>query len=221
MVSPPVESRNGVTPKISHSRDSGERLFQGLDSAAFFNRQSAAETLRSLTTLPHAEGVSSTRRRRSRDSRIFPKPARNAGPLPHRALNSTTDDFGNPVSAERYGVIAGFVSSDDLVNGLAVVDVETLAAGDLQSAGVEAELLENRSMNVGHIVPMLDRVEADFISRSMHDPAFQSAASHPDREAVGVMIAAVGSLRGGSSTKLGGEDHDRGIEQAALFKILE
>ena len=85
MVSSPVESRNGVTPKISHSRDSGERLFQGLDSAAFFNRQSAAETLRSLTTLPHAESVSSTSRRRSRDSRISPKPARNAGPLPHRA----------------------------------------------------------------------------------------------------------------------------------------
>lgn len=35
IVSPPVESRNGVTPKISHSRDSGERLFQAVDSAAF------------------------------------------------------------------------------------------------------------------------------------------------------------------------------------------
>ena len=47
-----------------------------------------------------------------------------------------------------------------------MVDVEALAAGDFQLAGVEAELLEDRGMNVGHIVPVLDRVETDFVRRA-------------------------------------------------------
>ena len=71
-------------------------------------------------------------------------------------------------------------SGDDLVDRQAVVDVESLAAGDFQLAGVEAELLENRGMNVGHIVPVLDRMETNFVRRSVSDPPFDAAAGHPD-----------------------------------------
>lgn len=56
------------------------------------------------------------------------------------------------------------------------VDVEALATGDFQLAGIAAELREDRSMNVGHIVPVFDRVEINFVRRAVSDPALESAA---------------------------------------------
>jgi hypothetical protein len=46
-----------------------------------------------------------------------------------------------------------FDSRNDRVNGLAVVDVEPLASRDLEPARVEAELLEDRGVDVRHVVP--------------------------------------------------------------------
>ena len=41
-----------------------------------------------------------------------------------------------------------------------MVDVQALAAGDLQLARVEAELVQNSRVDVGDVVAILDRVEA-------------------------------------------------------------
>jgi hypothetical protein len=43
---------------------------------------------------------------------------------------------------------AGLVSGDDLADWLAVVDLQPLTAGDLEPAGVEAELVEDRRVDV-------------------------------------------------------------------------
>jgi len=91
-------------------------------------------------------------------------------------------------------------SGDDLVDRFAVVDFETFPAGHFQFAGVEAELLQDRGMNIRYIVAVLDGVEADFVGRPMGDAAFDAAAGHPDREAIGMMIATIGPLRGGRPT---------------------
>ena len=136
--------------------------------------------------------------------------ARTRGKLPNVVVVSTAVNH-----ARR------FLSRDDLVDRLAVVDVEALAAGDFQLAGVEAELLQDRGVDVGDVVAVLDGVEADLVGRAVNDAALDAAAGHPDREAVDVMVAAVGALRAGRAAELGGEEHDRRVEQAALLQVLQ
>ena len=41
-----------------------------------------------------------------------------------------------------------------------MINVETFAAGNFELAGVEAELMQDRGMDVGDVVPVLDGVEA-------------------------------------------------------------
>src|SRR5262245_44527258 len=81
-------------------------------------------------------------------------------------------------------------SGDDLGDRLAVVDVEALAAGHLQLARIQAELMQDGGVDVGYVVAVLDSVEADLVSGAMYDAALEAAARHPHREAVDVMVAA-------------------------------
>ena len=74
-------------------------------------------------------------------------------------------------------------SPDEFADGLAVVDVEALAAGDFEAAGVEAELVQDRGVDVSDVVAVLGGVEADLVSGPMHDALSQPASSHPDAEA--------------------------------------
>ena len=76
-------------------------------------------------------------------------------------------------------------------------------------------------MHVGHVVPILDGVEAEFVGRAVDDAAFDAAAGHPDAEAVRMMVAAVAVLRAGRAAELGGPDDQRLVQQAALLEILQ
>ena len=87
-----------------------------------------------------------------------------------------------------------------------MVDVEAFAAGDFQPARIEAELLQDRGVDVGDVVAIFDGVEADLVGRAVHDAPFDAAAGHPDGEAEDVMVAPVGALRAGRAAELGGED---------------
>ena len=122
---------------------------------------------------------------------------------------------------EHYGWAWTRTSRNDFLDRLAMVDVEAFAAGDFQAAGIEPELLQDRGVDVGDVVAILDGVEADFVGRAMHDAALESAAGHPDGEAEDVMVATVRSLRTRSATELGGEDDERFVEQAATVEILQ
>ena len=51
-----------------------------------------------------------------------------------------------------------------------MVDVEALAAGDLKLSRIEPELLEDRGVDIGDIVSVLDGVEADLVGRAMDNP---------------------------------------------------
>ena len=53
-------------------------------------------------------------------------------------------------------------SCDDFVDGFAMVNIMTFAAGDFEFAGTEAELLQDRGVDVGDVVTILDGVETDF-----------------------------------------------------------
>jgi hypothetical protein len=84
---------------------------------------------------------------------------------------------------------------------------------------IEPKQVQHRRVNVGHIVPVRDRVETQLIGRSLNNPSLDAAAGHPDREAVVMMIAAVGALGTGRPAELGRPDHDRVVEQAALLQV--
>ena len=77
-----------------------------------------------------------------------------------------------------------------------MVDVQAFAAGDLEAAGVEAELVQEGRVDVGDVVAVFGSVEADLVGGSVHDALAQSAAGHPDAESEDVVVAAVGPLVG-------------------------
>src|SRR5437660_220209 len=112
-------------------------------------------------------------------------------------------------------------SAHDLANRFAVVDVEAFAAGDLQEARVEAEQLQNSGVDVGDVVSVLGGVEAQLVGAAVDDAALDAAAGQLHREAVNVVIAAVGTLRARRAAELRGEDHERRIEQAAAFEVFQ
>ena len=110
---------------------------------------------------------------------------------------------------------------DDLADRLAEVDLQPLVARDFEPPGVEAELVQDRGVDVGDVVAVLDGVEAELVGGAVDDAALDAAAGHPDREAVGMVVAAVAALRAGRAAELGGPDHDRLVEQPALLQVLE
>ena len=56
---------------------------------------------------------------------------------------------------------------------------------------VQSQLVQQGGVQVCDVVPILHGVEADLVGRSVHCAPANAAAGHPDREAVGVMIATV------------------------------
>ena len=58
---------------------------------------------------------------------------------------------------------------DDVLNRTAEINLETLLSGELKTMTVQTELMQQRRVNVGHIMPMLNRVKPDLISRAVHD----------------------------------------------------
>jgi hypothetical protein len=100
-----------------------------------------------------------------------------------------------------------------------VVDRQPLTAGHFQAMGIETELVQDRGMDVGHIVPILNRMKAELIGGSVHCAALDAAAGHPDGEGEGMVVASVGALRARRAAKLGGEDYECFIEQPATIEV--
>ena len=63
--------------------------------------------------------------------------------------------------------------------------LEPFAAGNGEPARVEAELVQDRGVDVGDVVAVLDGVEAELVGRAVDDAALDAAAGQPDGEAVG------------------------------------
>src|SRR5688572_25772499 len=77
----------------------------------------------------------------------------------------------------------------DLRHHVPVVDLQPLAAGHREFPRVESELVEDRGVQVGNVVAVLDGVEADLVGRAVGEPALDAAAGHEYREAERVVIA--------------------------------
>ena len=85
-------------------------------------------------------------------------------------------------------------ASHNLTNHLAEVPFEAFVAGDFEVVGVHAHLVQERGVDVRHVMRTLHRVEAEFVGSAVGDAAFDPPAGHPDAEAVRVMVAPVRAL---------------------------
>ena len=103
---------------------------------------------------------------------------------------------------------------------LAVVDLEPLAAGNLELVRVETKLVQDGRVDVGDVVPIFDGVETDLVGRTVHDAPLDAPAGEPGAEALWVVIAAVG-LCARRSAELGPPDDDRLVEQPTLFEVFQ
>src|SRR5262249_62287581 len=111
-------------------------------------------------------------------------------------------------------------SGEDLLDRLAVVDLQPLPPRHLQLARVQPKQVQRGGVDVGHVVALLHRVEADLVGGAVHDAALDAAAGQPGAEALRVVVAAV-ALGARRAAELRAPDDQRVLEHAALLEVLE
>ena len=108
-------------------------------------------------------------------------------------------------------------SSQDLMDRRSVINFQAFSAGNLEPARVEAELVQDGRMKVGHVMAILYGVEAKLVGRAVDDAALDPAAGQPGGKTKRVMIAAISALSARRPPKLGAPHHDRFSEKAATL----
>src|SRR5689334_513253 len=87
---------------------------------------------------------------------------------------------------------------------------------------VESEQVQHRRVQVMHVYFVLRDIEAKLIGLAENDTALESAACHPHRECIRMMIASVGpALHHRGTAKLAAPDDDRVLQQPSLLQILD
>ena len=117
------------------------------------------------------------------------------------------------------GNLKPMLSRDDLLDRFTKVDFQSLLPGNLQPPRIEAKLVQQRGMDVGHVVTIFDGVETKLVGCAVYHAPLDPTAGHPRREAERMVVAAVSTLRSGSPAELGRPDDDRLVEQPAPFQI--
>ena len=84
---------------------------------------------------------------------------------------------------------------------------------------VEAELVQNRGVDVAEMVRRLDGAEADLVGRADNASTLDAAAGHPHGKPQVVMIAALAALGFGRTSEFAAPDDERTVEQAAPFQV--
>ena len=96
-----------------------------------------------------------------------------------------------------------------------------LSAGHFQPARIQAHLMQDRRVNIGDVVAILHGVKAQFIGRSVSDPALHAATGHPDAEAVRMMIAAIAVLRARRAAELRAQTTSVSSSKPRCFRSLK
>ena len=68
-----------------------------------------------------------------------------------------------------------------------------------QLVGLEAQQVQDRGVQVADLDGVFDGFESEIVGGSEDRSAFDAAAGHPDRIAIGAVVAAVGALGGGGA----------------------
>lgn len=103
----------------------------------------------------------------------------------------------------------------------AVVDLQSGSSGNRQASRVEAQLMEDRGMEIGDVMTVLHRVEPEFIGGAVGDASPDASAGQPDRKPIRMMIPTIAALRPRRAPELGPPNHKGLLEQSPLLQILE
>src|SRR6185503_6406207 len=82
-------------------------------------------------------------------------------------------------------------SRDDLVNAMAIVDLDSLLTRDIELARVKPKLVQNRRMKIGDIVAIFNSMVAKLVGRTMNHAALDSATRHPATKGRRMMVAPI------------------------------
>ena len=90
---------------------------------------------------------------------------------------------------------------------------------------VDAQAVQDRRVQVAQVDRVLDDVVAEVVGLAVLDAGLHAAAGQPHGEAAAVMVAAHAgvaerALAEHGAAELGGEDHQRVVQQAALLQVL-
>src|SRR5207249_6642269 len=90
---------------------------------------------------------------------------------------------------------------------------------------MDAELVQNRRLQIAHVYRIPDDVVAELVGLAVHDAALDPPAGEPHREAARVMIAPVVgvgqlALRIDGASEFADPNHERLVEQSARLQIL-
>ena len=80
-----------------------------------------------------------------------------------------------------------------------------------ESIVIQAELVEDRGVPVCDADPVLDRLVANFVGRSVDIATLESTAGKPEGEGVAVMVAAGSALGDRQPPELAGKQHVRAL----------
>src|SRR5688572_10961027 len=74
-------------------------------------------------------------------------------------------------------------SRHDRANRRAMIDRKSLSARQREAMRIEAHEVHDRGVDVGDVMAIFDRVEAELVGRAVDRAAFDAATRHEDREA--------------------------------------
>ena len=112
--------------------------------------------------------------------------------------------------------------SQNGVDGSSVVHFQAFSARDLQTSRIQTQLMQHGRMQVGDVVSVFDRMEAEFVGRAVNDSALHAAARPAAHgESIRMVIAAVGILEARRASELGADDDQRFFQQSALLEVSE
>src|SRR5581483_3598430 len=92
---------------------------------------------------------------------------------------------------------SGAALNQNLLDRIAVVDIQALLSGNFEPAGVDAQLVEHRGVHISYVVSVLHSVKSELVGRAVNDAALDTRACHPNRKSIWIMVAAVGAFSPG------------------------
>ena len=127
----------------------------------------------------------------------------------------------HPTASPQTGTVRKKALSDDVLQDVAV-DVGQAEVAALEADGhafvIDAQQVQHGCVHVMNRDDVFDGVVTEFVGRPVRRAAFDSAASHPHRISLDVVIATT-ALSHRSSAKLAGPDHEGVFQKVALFEV--
>src|SRR5688500_3097434 len=110
---------------------------------------------------------------------------------------------------------------DDLTVHIGETEVTTLET-EREFLVIQSERVKYGRVQIMHVHRIFDRIESQFVGLPQNLSWLHSAAGHPHRERINVMIASggVAIFTHGRASEFSAPNHQRVVEQTARFQIL-